>query len=791
MQPLKDYTTREKEISAIAALSGKPEALSVPKRLRGTVFELVARIQKLHKRCSYHALVKYYCPVKLCDGAVQKPVTAAALANNLLTTSSDDRLATQVEASTEIPVVFGPSLPPKYNEEIVKDGEAFTDFASSASEVSAFARAVILKVIPRAFWGKGDGNKKLIMTNVDRFIKLRRYESYSLHEIMQGLKLTEFMWLCPAGASPSEKLCVSDSRKRRELLAEFLFWLFDSFLIPLLRFHFYITESSSQRNRLLYFRHDVWKKISEPALNRLKNDTFQELKMERARKILDQRALGYAQVRLLPKISGMRPVMNLKRRVLKLDKHKGKATLAPSINTILRPVHNVLVFEKSRKAERLGAAMFSVGDIYTRLKAFQARLRGANSTLPELFFVKVDIAACFDTIPHGALVKLIESIITEPKYRLEKHSEIRPPGPAGGKKPIRRFIAKARHPEDHNRFADFAQEEVKRRNVKSTIFVDEVVHQFQESNSLLDLLEEHIRKNIIRIGKKFYRQKNGIPQGSILSSTLCNFFYGDLEKNKLSFALEDDGILMRLIDDFLYITPNREKAQKFLEVMHGGLPEYGAFVGVQKTLVNFSTTVGGVEVARLADTEEFPYCGNSVNTRTLEIRKDRGGKNQTNVNDFLTIEYSKAPGRSLHRKAIGGFKMQAHPMYFDTTLNSTHTVLTNIYHNFIEAAMKLHRSAVSLRAIRSPGQPLLLKIVSDLLELGYTLLQKGDFKCTVRRSQVRWLGAQAFKKVLGRKQTNYKPLLQYLDDVVRKERGDNETIAVVEKGDGLFAKYRY
>lgn len=221
-------------------------------------------------------------------------------------------------------MVFGPSPPPKSNEEIVKDGEAgeaFTDFASSNVEVSAFARAVISKVIPRDFWGKGDSNKKLIMSNVDQFVKLRRYESYSLHEIMQGLKLTEFLWLCPAGTSPSAKLCLSDTQKRRQLLAEFLFWLFDSFLIPLLRFHFYITESNAQRNRLFYFRHDVWKKISEPALIRLKTDTFQELKVERAKKILGQRALGYAQVRLLPKVNGVRPVMNLKRRVLQQVSH--------------------------------------------------------------------------------------------------------------------------------------------------------------------------------------------------------------------------------------------------------------------------------------------------------------------------------------------------------------------------------------------------------------------------------------------------------------------------------------
>lgn len=141
--------------------------------------------------------------------------------------------------------------------------------------------------------------------------------------------------------------------------------------------------------------------------------------------------------------------------------------------------------------------------------------------------------------------------------------------------------------------------------------------------------------------------------------------------------------------------------------------------------------------------------------------------------------------------SFSAFKMQARPMYFDSTLNSTHTVLSNIYHNFTEAAMKLYRSAASLRGPKSPSQKLLIKITSELLELAYNMLQKGNFKCAVGRSQVRWLGAQAFKKVLHRKQTKYRPLLDWLETVIRKERGDRATAAVVEQGDGPFAGYKY
>lgn len=69
---------------------------------------------------------------------------------------------------------------------------SLTDYATPASSVSAFCRVVIQKLIPRQFWGVGpDGisNLKLVLRHVDRFIKLRRFESLSLHEVCKGIKV--------------------------------------------------------------------------------------------------------------------------------------------------------------------------------------------------------------------------------------------------------------------------------------------------------------------------------------------------------------------------------------------------------------------------------------------------------------------------------------------------------------------------------------------------------------------------------------------------------------------------
>jgi len=74
------------------------------------------------------------------------------------------------------------------------------------------------------------------------------------------------------------------------------------------------------------------------------------------------------------------------------------------------------------------------------------------------------------------------------------------------------------------------------------------------------------------MGKQFYRQKVGIPQGSVVSTILCNIFYADLEKKKLPFLIDSDGILLRLIDDFLYISMNLDHAKTFLQFMDDGNP---------------------------------------------------------------------------------------------------------------------------------------------------------------------------------------------------------------------------
>jgi len=89
-----------------------------------------------------------------------------------------------------------PSVAPSDKEErpsrVKQPKLSLTDYATPASSVSAFCRAVLQKLIPPAFFGDGSAgvlNRRIVLKHVDSLIKMRRYESLSLHEVCKGIKV--------------------------------------------------------------------------------------------------------------------------------------------------------------------------------------------------------------------------------------------------------------------------------------------------------------------------------------------------------------------------------------------------------------------------------------------------------------------------------------------------------------------------------------------------------------------------------------------------------------------------
>jgi telomerase reverse transcriptase len=266
--------------------------------------------------------------------------------------------------------------------------------------------------------------------------------------------------------------------------------------------------------------------------------------------------------------------------------------------------------------------------MFPKLVAFKASLREQNLEHSPLFFAKVDVQTCFDTIPQSRLLNMVDSLMSMQAYETGKHVEVSPLGALqrlDGQHvdplPVKRYVSHSGGAKDVASFHQLVQN--KFVGTKSnTIFVNTDLQQQETKDDLMRLLREHVERNLVKIGKKFYRQKKGIPQGSILSTILCNFFYAELERDILSFVLGPDCLLLRLLDDFLLITVNRQHAERFVRVMHRGHADYGVVVKSSKSLANFDVVADtGHCIPKVAPNSKFPYCGVCIDTETLEISK--------------------------------------------------------------------------------------------------------------------------------------------------------------------------
>jgi telomerase reverse transcriptase len=214
----------------------------------------------------------------------------------------------------------------------------------------------------------------------------------------------------------------------------------------------------------------------------------------------------------------------------------------------------------------LGASVLGNDQIYVQLKEFKERLLRVNDDLyvsslnfslalnlmqsdrPKLYFVKVDVQACFDTIEQTKLLEIIRELLFEvctfcfsstqrliihPRqdgYTIHQYAQVQYVN--GQPKRVyrqRRAVPHRQLTSDTPHFTKLASDLA--ADLWNTIIVNQPLYRPSASREkIVQLLEEHITQNMVKIGGHYYRQRVGIPQGSVLSTMLCSFFYGDLER---------------------------------------------------------------------------------------------------------------------------------------------------------------------------------------------------------------------------------------------------------------------
>ena len=714
--------------------------------------------------------------------------------------------------------------------------------------VARFLWSVIRKLSPREMLG-GAASRSVMRRFLLRLVVLRRFEACTLHEAMTGLKVSEFPWLFgDAGAANgagdekrrrrgTQSGPASAALARRRDLQRWVRWLVADLAIPLLRSHFYCTETESHRLRVFYYRKGVWARLTAAHLAAMTVDpngesrtpvtlggtelpttldtqarlnhtetgrveeegddkdadlsldaapsraAYRRLPKRRARLVLQRHLLGFSKLRLLPKSTGLRPVAMLGRPAAASFRSLGKngggkrdvLSFRP-VNTSLQGVFDVLRHEAGARPGVMGANVSDYRDVHRRLAPFIRRWRSAQKspvvskkrkknggnddvdaddrpvagpepvTRPP-YIVAADVKGAFDSIPLAALERVASELVGAGEYSVSRLARVVGGAAVGVRTKTRRIAAPVTKPGANTTRASSLDETEtegvdtrgRRKGSKHIerkiggVVIDLANPIAVHKDQVLELLREHLRRNVVRSGGVYLLQTTGIPQGSVLSTLLCAVFYAHLEqthglRGKSPSDCTSEKVLCRWTDDLLHVSFDRDPAEGFLSAALEGFAEYGCEVNTGKTSLNFDYGNGvSAEPTRratrsasaaLADTPPIEpmiprretvighgaharrciaWCGLLIDSHNLEVLVDYTRYAGDWAREAVTVPgragsglKTPSPFSRLDRRVVAYLRPKCTALLYDHSVNSPRTARLNVYQSFLLAAIKTH-----------------------------------------------------------------------------------------------------
>ncbi|XP_070777821.1 telomerase reverse transcriptase [Enoplosus armatus] len=609
-----------------------------PKKLPRRFFNMVPLFNQLlrqHRRCPYSRILQRMCPVA-------------------------ERDAAQRELSSLLPQHCAPH------------------------RVYLFVKECLSSVIPQELWGS-DHNKLHFFIRVRGLLRSGKFERLSLAELMWKMRVNDCDWL---KISKTGRFPPSELSYRTQILGQFLAWLLDGYVVGLVRACFYVTESVGQKNAVKFYRQEVWAKLQDLAFRgHLSKGQMEELTPTQVASL--PKATVISRLRFIPKTDGMRPITRVIGADAKTRVYRGRVRdLLDMLRACVRSTPSLL-----------GSTVWGMTDIHKVLRS----IAPAQKDKPQpLYFVKVDVSGAYESLPHDKLIEVIGqalSPVQDELFTIRRYAKIWADSHEGLKKS---FVRQADFLEDNmgsTNMKGFVTSLQKRGKVHHTVLVEQHFCSDLHGREALQFFTQMLTGSVVQFGKKTYRQCRGIPQGSVVSSLLCCLCYGHMESVLFKDITENKGCLMRLVDDFLLITPDLHKAQTFLKMLLAGIPQYGLVVNPQKVVVNFQVS-GSVDccpgIRVLPPHCLFPWCGLLLDTHSLDIYKDYSSYAGLSLRYSLTLGSFQSAGQQMRRKLMAILRLKCHALFLDLKTNSLEAVYKNIYKLVLLHACRFHVCAQSL-----------------------------------------------------------------------------------------------
>ncbi|MQM11480.1 hypothetical protein Taro_044383, partial [Colocasia esculenta] len=859
-------------------------------------------IRNAHK-CHHMEFLRRHCsvPHKCCrDDRENKSEAAKGFSKNL-----GEKHVLQKSSENPLSDVSSWKMDVNKQKAVHKKCSMECDFQSDQSgsycqpeKVVSFVWAATRSIVPVDLLGDAS-NWRSLRRNISKFVRLQRFEKFYLRQCINKLQISSMSFLsrlpnhhtCHCSDSDGSSKIKETSKcknyslvMKHKLFRSWIYWFFSDMIVPMLGANFYITERESGRHEVFYYTKPVWCKLVRRTITSLKEQNYRH------------RAITYT----------------------KLQKHNTRVKLVPlkSVNSALYDMHAILKRIKTECPQMLGASVFDYNDIYQILCEFLSRLRNGSTTIPEVFIVVCDVSKAFDSIDQERLLDVMKDVLQKEEYHVRKYAQVICSRELMRVLYGRVCVNQSKASDIMNSFSSI------RSRSSHGVLVGQGIGRRIKLVEIRRLLHEHVKSNMLQLGQEFYLQKSGIAQGSLLSSLLCSFYYGHLERTIIfpflgkihdspsvkdskeldvnrrqqadcrcstsslvkqcktcleesktigsvkevkdnmwrnkwqandcgrkngaayEFSPMSNYLLLRLIDDFIFISTSKRQATCFFNRLCRGFREYNCYMNSEKFGLSFDVD-GQPQVMQNrryvgADGVPFlPWSGLLVNCCTLEVQADYTRRYKfiylkfffleldlqvichcanfphflwsrylgTHLRSTLTV-HAQTKQEHLGEKLCSYMRPKCHPIFYDSYINSPATVRLNLYQAFLLCAMKFHCYLCAITPhVRDIGPAYCLNIIQKSFRYMYRLIKKRMYGMErgapdirpvlkLKKPETIWLGLSAYIRVLGKKQSRHAELLSLLkSDFCNLGRMDCDPsplkYAVDDSHSSMFWKIKY
>jgi len=232
----------------------------------------------------------------------------------------------------------------------------------------------------------------------------------------------------------------------------------------------------------------------------------------------------------------------------------------------------------------------------------------------------------------------------------------------------------------------------------------------------------------------------------------------------------DVHFIVRVVDDFLFVSTQKEAVCRFITKVHSGLPVLGMNINKEKSRCSFDFQSDSLGIAKTVSkggngNEYFSWCGLLFNTCTGAVHVDYERFSTGRAVDSVVMNKSGSEGLGFLSKMRYFVQPRTLSILYDLRINTVHDILLNYSQAIILCAIKAHAYLSKMDDGYEKNPAFILSVIESTIDYFYSTIRlrlKGNrnavesvecirqespivlFAKNFSRSTAKWLGLHIF-----------------------------------------------